>query len=71
MRALPAAPLLLGPEPIIEARSITLVLQGRSLSLASDGLRPFAALRPAADGDAFPSYRLPSERNLHGVDSLY
>ncbi len=50
VRALPAEPLLLGPEPIIEARSIVLALQGRSISVFSDGLRPFAIARLQAEG---------------------
>jgi general secretion pathway protein H len=32
---------LLGPEPIIPAQAITLGLDGRSLRISSDGLRPF------------------------------
>ncbi len=32
---------LLGPEPIIPAQSITLRLQNRSLQISTDGLRPF------------------------------
>jgi len=39
--------LTLGPEPIIEAQAITLVNQGRSLRIVTDGLRPFAVLQPA------------------------
>ena len=41
----PAAPLLLGPEPIIGPQTVTLRVSGqpgRSLSIATDGLRPFA-----------------------------
>jgi general secretion pathway protein H len=34
--------LVLGPEPIIPAQSITLRLGERSITLATDGLRPFA-----------------------------
>jgi general secretion pathway protein H len=34
--------LILGPEPIIPAQSITLRLGQRSITLATDGLRPFA-----------------------------
>ncbi len=41
--------LTLGPEPIIEARSITLVQGGHRLRISTDGLRPFAAL-PATAG---------------------
>ena len=36
------APVVLGPEPIIAAQSISLSLQSRSLVIATDGLRPFA-----------------------------
>jgi general secretion pathway protein H len=32
---------LLGPEPIIAAQTITLRLDGRSLQISTDGLRPF------------------------------
>ena len=39
--------LTLGPEPIIEAQAITLVNQGRSLRIVTDGLRPFVVLQPA------------------------
>ena len=39
--------LTLGPEPIIEAQAITLVNEGRSLRIATDGLRPFAVLQAA------------------------
>jgi general secretion pathway protein H len=39
--------LTLGPEPIIEAQAITLINEGRSLRIATDGLRPFAVLPPA------------------------
>jgi general secretion pathway protein H len=37
---------LLGPEPIIPAQSITLGLDGRSLRISSDGLRPFKINTP-------------------------
>ncbi len=37
-----STPILLGPEPIITAQSISLRLQERTLILATDGLRPFA-----------------------------
>ena len=37
-----ASSLILGPEPIIPAQSITLRLGERSITLATDGLRPFA-----------------------------
>jgi general secretion pathway protein H len=36
-----ASYVLLGPEPIIAAQSITLLLDGRSLQISTDGLRPF------------------------------
>lgn len=32
---------LLGPEPIISAQRITLVLEGQSIDIATDGLQPF------------------------------
>jgi general secretion pathway protein H len=35
-------PVLLGPEPIITAQSISLRLQDRTLVVSTDGLRPFA-----------------------------
>ena len=37
-------PLVLGPEPIIGAQAIELVLGDRSLRVATDGLRPFAVV---------------------------
>ena len=40
--------LVLGPEPIIGAQTIELVLGDRSLRVATDGLRPFAVV-PDAD----------------------
>jgi general secretion pathway protein H len=40
--------LVLGPEPIIGAQTIELVLGDRSLRVATDGLRPFAVV-PEAD----------------------
>ena len=36
--------LLLGPEPIIEPQSVTLLQDGRSLRVATDGLHAFAVL---------------------------
>jgi general secretion pathway protein H len=39
--------LTLGPEPIIDAQALTLINEGRSLRIATDGLRPFAVLPPA------------------------
>jgi general secretion pathway protein H len=46
--------LVLGPEPIIGAQAIELVLGDRSLRVATDGLRPFAVVpegdRAIADG---------------------
>ncbi len=49
----PGASLLLGPEPIIGAQSLTLLSRsqlGKTVRIASDGLRPFAlsAARPGA-----------------------
>ena len=41
IRALQTAALVLGPEPIIAAQSVTLSLQDRKLTVATDGLRPF------------------------------
>lgn len=38
------APVVLGPEPIIGRQHIDLVLEGRSLRISTDGLRPFAIL---------------------------
>ena len=44
-----AATLVLGPEPLIGAQQVRLRLDDRQLSLATDGLRPFAVLdQPAA-----------------------
>ncbi|MES2939262.1 MAG: prepilin-type N-terminal cleavage/methylation domain-containing protein [Pseudomonadota bacterium] len=43
--AVPSAPLVLGPEAVIGPQSVVLVSQaapGRSLRVATDGLRPFA-----------------------------
>lgn len=45
----PAAALQLGPEPIIAAQQVLITssaLPGRSLRLATDGLRPFAVVSP-------------------------
>lgn len=39
--------LTLGPEPLIEPQGLTLVQDGRSLRLATDGLHPFA-VQPAS-----------------------
>ena len=36
-----STPIVLGPEPIIAAQSISLSLKARTLVLATDGLRPF------------------------------
>ena len=48
--AAPATPVLaLGPEPIIEPQAVTLVQDGRSLRIATDGLHPFA-LQATAPG---------------------
>ncbi len=52
LRALPGAPVWLGPEPIIQALAITLALDGRTLTLASDGLRPFAVAPKMTDDGA-------------------
>ena len=38
------APVVLGPEPIIGRQTIDLILEGRSLRISTDGLRPFAIL---------------------------
>lgn len=40
--------LVLGPEPIIARQSVLLRLEGHSLRISTDGLRPFA-VSPAAD----------------------
>ena len=44
-----ASALKLGPEPLIGAQRITLVLNDRQLVLATDGLGPFAVVEPGAD----------------------
>ncbi len=41
---------ILGPEPIIAAQSITLFLEGRRIQISTDGLRPFRI----QSGDAVP-----------------
>jgi general secretion pathway protein H len=41
---------ILGPEPIIAAQSITLFLEGRRIQITTDGLRPFRI----QTGDAVP-----------------
>ncbi len=49
VRAATATGLLLGPEPIIGAQAVRLVSlsqPGRSLTVATDGVRPFAVLSP-------------------------
>ena len=38
--------LTLGPEPILEAQNLTLIRNGRSLRIATDGLKPFT-VQPA------------------------
>lgn len=43
---------LLGPEPIIPAQSITLGLDGRSLRISTDGLRPFKIDTSSSNGSA-------------------
>lgn len=46
------ATVVLGPEPIIGRQQIVLALEGRSLLIATDGLRPFAVREePAPAGD--------------------
>jgi general secretion pathway protein H len=44
--ATPQQALVLGPEPIIDARSITIARDGRLLRLGTDGLRPFRISPP-------------------------
>jgi general secretion pathway protein H len=43
---------LLGPEPIIPAQAITLALDGRSLRISTDGLRPFKIDHDSGAGQA-------------------
>jgi general secretion pathway protein H len=43
-----ATALRLGPEPLIGAQRITLILDGQTRVLATDGLAPFAVAEPAA-----------------------
>jgi general secretion pathway protein H len=43
---------LLGPEPIIPAQTITLGLDGRSLRISTDGLRPFKIDNNSSSGQA-------------------
>jgi shikimate 5-dehydrogenase len=43
-----ATALRLGPEPLIGAQRITLMLDGQTRVLATDGLSPFAVAEPAA-----------------------
>ena len=47
---------VLGPEPIIDRQQIVLLQDGRSLRIATDGLRPFAVLNETSDapGGATP-----------------
>ena len=40
------ATLTLGPEPLMAPQRLTLSLEGRSVTLASDGLRPFSMTTP-------------------------
>jgi general secretion pathway protein H len=54
---------LLGPEPIIPAQSITLGLDGRSLRISTDGLRPFKIDRESGNGQTSSS----SSDNLAGT----
>ena len=51
-----ARTLVLGPEPIIGRQQIDLVLEGRSLRIGTDGLRPFAVQPDPAtsEGTASP-----------------
>ncbi len=44
--------ILLGPEPIIPAQAITLGLDGRSLRIITDGLRPFKIDNHSGSGQA-------------------
>ena len=46
-----AQALVLGPEPIIDRQQIELLLDGQSVRIATDGLRPFSV---QADGPAAP-----------------
>lgn len=42
--------LTLGPEPLIGAQRVTLSLEGRQITLATDGLQPFAVVATEAPG---------------------
>lgn len=44
--------LRLGPEPVIGAQRVTLGLDGRQITLATDGLQPFAVVATQDSGDA-------------------
>ena len=54
MRVAQDAVLVLGPEPIIPRQAVLLLLDGSSLRIATDGLRPFVA-SPSADAGAATS----------------
>jgi general secretion pathway protein H len=56
---------LLGPEPIIPAQAITLGLDGRSLRISTDGLRPFKIDREGGNGNGQASTLAPG--NLVGT----
>lgn len=47
-------PLVLGPEPVIGAQAVTLVLGTHSARVASDGLRPFALTNESGAADPVP-----------------
>lgn len=49
VRVFPGPSLLLGPEPVIPAQTVTLSLGNRSAVLVTNGLRPFAPAPTAAD----------------------
>jgi general secretion pathway protein H len=46
VRPVNAASLVLGPEPLIAAQRVVLLLGERQLTLATDGLAPFAVVSP-------------------------
>jgi general secretion pathway protein H len=45
-----ASTLVLGPEPIIGRQQVDLLLEGRVLGIATDGLRPFSVLAVPGEG---------------------
>ena len=47
-----AGVVVLGPDPIIDRQQIVLLQDGRSLRIATDGLRPFAVLEETSDAPA-------------------